>query len=243
MKEKNEQDLGRWVIGGGLLAGLTASMCCIGPALFVLLGLGSFTAAAFFASLRPFLIGLALVFLLVGWYRTFFRKIACAADGSCDLRLSSKSQKVGLVLVTVLIGGFIAYPQLSVISMKLADNETAADPVASVGQNIVAEPTPVIEAGTKRSVSAPVRGAALEEVTEAAILEVDIASMTCPACAYGIEKALVNKPGVKSVSIDYANKSGRIRYDEAVLTADQLIAAIDASGFKAERRNQETGAP
>ena len=172
-----------------------------------------------------------------------FRKIACAADGSCDLRLSSKSQKVGLVLVTVLIGGFIAYPQLSVISMKLADNETAADPVASVGQNIVAEPTPVIEAGTKRSVSAPVRGAALEEVTEAAILEVDIASMTCPACAYGIEKALVNKPGVKSVSIDYANKSGRIRYDEAVLTADQLIAAIDASGFKAERRNQETGAP
>ena len=169
----------------------------------------------------------------------YFRKTACAADGSCELRGSSKSQKAGLILVTVLVGGVIAYPQLSVIAMKLANSESASDPVASVGETIDVESASGIEAGTERLVSVPTQGAVLVEETEAAILEVDIASMTCPACAYGIEKALVDKRGVKSATIDYASKSGRIRYDETVLTADQLIAAIDAAGFKAERKNQE----
>ena len=32
-------------------------------------------------------------------------------------------------------------------------------------------------------------------------------------------------------------RCSRIVYDESMISADQLIAAIDASGFKAERRN------
>ena len=237
MKEEKERKIGRWVIGGGLLAGLTALMCCIGPSLFVLLGLGSFTAAGFFASLRPYLIGLAVVFLLVAWYRMFLRKTACAVDRSRALRRSSKARKMGLVLVTVLIGGFIAYPQLSAIAIRLADNRTVVDPDASGRENTVVEPASVIEGGAGKPVSAPTEDSALVELTEAAILEVDIALMTCPACAYGIERALVDKPGVKSASIDYVGKSGRILYDETVLTTGQLIAAIDARGFKAERKD------
>ncbi len=54
-----------WILGGGLLAAFTAGLCCIGPPIFLALGLGSFTAAAFFETVRPLLLILAAVFL--GW--------------------------------------------------------------------------------------------------------------------------------------------------------------------------------
>ena len=54
-----------WILGGGLLAAFTAGLCCIGPPIFLALGLGSFTAAAFFEALRPVFLILTAVFL--GW--------------------------------------------------------------------------------------------------------------------------------------------------------------------------------
>ena len=47
MNESFDNKLSKWIIGGGLAAALGASMCCIGPAIFFTLGLGSFTAAGY----------------------------------------------------------------------------------------------------------------------------------------------------------------------------------------------------
>ena len=243
MRKEKESNWITWIIGGGLAAALTASMCCLGPALFVVLGLGSFTTAGFFASLRPYLIGVAVLFLGVAWYRTFFWKTACAADGSCELRGSSKARKVGLVVVTVLMGGVIAYPQLSSIAVKVMDKARANNPAGIDAKAVV---VPSVEASAfepSRKADGKTEGAAAQAdktsvpAHKSAILEVNIASMTCPLCAAGIEGALTGNRGVREARVDFAGRSGRIVYDESMISADQLIAAIDASGFKAERRN------
>ena len=65
---------------GGVIAGLAASVCCIGPLVLVTLGLGGAAAGliAFFTPLRPVFIGLALLFLGFAAYRLFFVPRVCA---------------------------------------------------------------------------------------------------------------------------------------------------------------------
>ena len=51
-------------LAGSVIAGLAASACCLGPLVFVALGLGGAAAGLveFFTPLRPLFIGLALLF-------------------------------------------------------------------------------------------------------------------------------------------------------------------------------------
>lgn len=64
---------------------------------------------------------------------------------------------------------------------------------------------------------------------------VSVPSMDCPACATGLEASLRRVPGVKQVAVDYGSKLAVLAYDPAVVSRDQLLAVIDASGFPAER--------
>ncbi len=51
----------RLAIGGAVIAALAASLCCLGPLLFLVLGLGVFSAAAVFEAAPPYLIGAAVL--------------------------------------------------------------------------------------------------------------------------------------------------------------------------------------
>ncbi len=72
-----------WTLTGGVIAGLAASLCCIGPLVALSLGLGSFAASAWFAQWRPVLLGVTFVLLGLAWYLTYRRPKADCADGSC----------------------------------------------------------------------------------------------------------------------------------------------------------------
>lgn len=66
-------------------------------------------------------------------------------------------------------------------------------------------------------------------------LSVLIPSMDCPPCANGIETSLGRAPGVKQAAVDYDTKAAVVIYDPDVISRDQLLALIDATGFRAER--------
>ncbi len=221
MNDSLDNKPNKWILVGGLIAALGASMCCIGPVLFVALGLGSFTAAGYFESIRPYLIGVAGIFLALAWYRVFYRKPKkCAHRGG-----SQAQQKLGVVLITILMAGFAAYPQLSTLAYRLNK--------ATPAQN-----NSLISPSLEITTPDPEAGVTMAKVPEGSTLEVDIQSMTCPACATGIESTLGKKPGVLDAHIDFSSKSGSIVYDETMLTPKQLIMAIDATGFKAEPKNE-----
>ncbi len=102
-----------WILGGGLLAAFTAGLCCIGPPIFLALGLGSFTAAAFFQAVRPLLLILTAVFLGWAWYSVLRRRnVRCAEDTDCQTKPVFKGQIVLLSALSLAVIGLAGYPYL-----------------------------------------------------------------------------------------------------------------------------------
>lgn len=100
-----------WMLTGGVLAAGAAVLCCVGPALAVGLGLGSFAAAAWFAEWRPALLAVALGLLgLAGWL-TYRRSTAACADGSCA-RPPGRALRFGLWAGALVALAAALYPSL-----------------------------------------------------------------------------------------------------------------------------------
>ncbi len=100
-----------WTLAGGVLAGVAASLCCIGPLVSLTLGLGSFAASTFFAQWRPWLLGLTFVLLGGAWYLTYRRPKMDCADGSCA-RLPGKAARASLWIGTIVALAAAIYPAL-----------------------------------------------------------------------------------------------------------------------------------
>ncbi|CAM0903428.1 unnamed protein product [Alopecurus aequalis] len=74
-----------------------------------------------------------------------------------------------------------------------------------------------------------------EEVKEKSILicRLHIKGMTCTSCSSTVESALQVVPGVQRASVALATEEAEIRYDHRVVTATQLVHAVEESGFEA----------
>jgi len=101
---------------GAIGAALLASLCCVGPLLFVTLGVGAGFASQF-EPLRPLFTVLSVGLLALGFYVVYGRRTApvCAPDGSCAVPLDRTRDKVLLWLATVLAIVFLTFPQWSLL--------------------------------------------------------------------------------------------------------------------------------
>lgn len=85
----------RLATGGAVMAAIAASLCCLGPLLFLVLGLGAFGAAAAFETARPFLLSAAGLLLGVAFYRVYFcRRQACTPDGACETKPVNRASRI-----------------------------------------------------------------------------------------------------------------------------------------------------
>jgi len=62
--------------------------------------------------------------------------------------------------------------------------------------------------------------------------ELDIGGMTCAACSARIEKVLNKMPGVEA-TVNLAMERASVKHDPGAVSADQLIAKIEAIGYRA----------
>lgn len=108
---------------GAIGAAFLASLCCVGPLLFVTLGVGAGLASTF-EPLRPVFTVLTLVLLAVGFYVVYGRKpaetdaavgAACAQDGTCTVPRSRTRDKILLWIAAVVALVFLTFPQWSVL--------------------------------------------------------------------------------------------------------------------------------
>jgi len=67
-----------------------------------------------------------------------------------------------------------------------------------------------------------------------AVLKAKIPSMDCAACAAGIQAKLRKQKGVVTAEVNYDTKEAIVQYDAIATSPQELIAAIDETGFKAE---------
>lgn len=193
-------------LGGSILAAITASLCCIGPLVAVLLGASGFAASAAFEKWRPVFLGVTFALLALAWYLAYRKpKIACDDGSACATKPVAKWNKVALWFATSVVLVTAAFPSLS--SAILRGTQSNA-PVAVADAN-------------------------------SAVLKVKIPSMDCAACAASIQTKLRRLAGIATAQVNYDTKEAVLRYDAAKLSPEKIIAAIDETGFKAEKMNSK----
>lgn len=109
---------------GAIGAAFLASLCCVGPLLFVTLGIGAGLASQF-EPLRPVFTVVALGLLAVGFYVVYGRRPAataddivdpaCAPGGSCVMPRDRARDKILLWTATILTLVLLTFPQWSVL--------------------------------------------------------------------------------------------------------------------------------
>lgn len=123
-------------LGGSILAAITASLCCIGPLVAVLLGAGGFAASAVFEKWRPVFLGVTFVLLALAWYLTYRKpKADCAEGSACATKPVSKWNKVVLWFATGAVLVTAAFPSLS--SAILRGTQSSASVVVADGNSAV----------------------------------------------------------------------------------------------------------
>lgn len=101
---------------GGVIAGLAASICCVGPLVLVALGLGGAAAGliALFTPLRPVFIGLALLFLGFAAYRLFYVPRVCAPGTAFADPRTLRNQRLFFVGIVMVVAALVAFPWYAV---------------------------------------------------------------------------------------------------------------------------------
>ena len=108
---------------GSVVSAILASICCLGPIILAILGLGGAGLFSQFAEFRPYLIGITVIFLGLAFYLTYRKRKVKCEDGTCRIQKAPKWNKIVLWLATVFIILFLAFPYL--IGSIKTNTETA----------------------------------------------------------------------------------------------------------------------
>lgn len=192
-------------LGGSILAAITASLCCIGPLVAVLLGASGFAASAVFERWRPVFLGVTFALLALAWYLTYWKpKAACEEGSACATKPVAKWNKVVLWFATAFVLVAAAFPSLSSAILRVTQsNSDACCPPSAVAN------------------------------ANGAVLKVKIPSMDCAACALKIQSVLKKQAGVTGAQVSFDTKEAVVQYDATRISPEEVIAVIDQTGFKA----------
>ncbi len=97
---------------GSMLSALFASLCCIGPVVFTLIGAGSLGFATAFEPYRPYLLALTVIFLGAALYFTYSKREGHCEDDSYRLHTASIWNKIVLWVAAVIALIFMFFPQI-----------------------------------------------------------------------------------------------------------------------------------
>ena len=212
MKEK------RLAVGGAVIAAIAASLCCVGPVLFAVLGLGAFGAASVFEAARPYLLSGAALLLAIGFYWTYFRRgTACAPGEACATKPVSRIGRSGLWIATIAVLAFALAPYyVGHLASAFARQRTATT--------------------TTQEAVHPNRQVREDVTSQAALatISVKVEGMSCTACEVPVRDALSHTPGVHMSDVSYQRGDARIEFDPKTTNIDQIKRAIDSTGYKAK---------
>lgn len=201
-------------VGGAVVAAIAASLCCIGPLLFVVLGVGAFGAATAFESARPYLLAAAGLLLAFGFYRAYFRREeACAPGEACGTKPVNKASRVGLWIASIAVLAFALSPYYAGTLASRLSKKTVTD----------VQPT----APATQSSSAPA----------SATTTLKVEGMTCASCETTISLALEQTPGVRSARASFERGEVVVEYDPGQVTPAQLAQSVnEKTAYKATPR-------
>src|SRR6266436_3350166 len=114
----NQQQTGRWSMVGAIATAFAASICCVGPLVLLVLGVGGARASRLplLEPYRPAFMVVALGFLSSAFYRAYRPSKgsgACATDGKCAVSRAGRIGRIALWIVTPVVLALLAIPYIA----------------------------------------------------------------------------------------------------------------------------------
>jgi copper chaperone CopZ len=179
--------------GLGFLSAFTASVCCIGPLLLILLGLGGLGIGAILGRYHWYFILGGATLLTIAWKRYFKEEKSCKS-AHCEMEGKKVTRNV-LVLASFVV---LTFAGLNIYTYARG---------SLTGSSVIS--------GTE--VSIPVKG------------------MSCFTCEIAVQSAVKKLPGINQIKASAKEGRAIVFYDSAKISLDQIINAINQTGYKAEK--------
>lgn len=95
-----------------IIAGIAASLCCVGPLVLLLLGIGGawISIMTSLAPLRPIAIVITIVFLGISFWLLYIKPRSCAPGKSCVIPSKIRLQRIIFWVVTILLCLLLTIP-------------------------------------------------------------------------------------------------------------------------------------
>lgn len=101
----------------GALAAIGASICCVGPLVLLLMGIGGAWVAnlAALEPARPFFVGATLLFVTLAFRRLYLVPQVCEPGSPCADPRTVRRQRLMFWIVTVVLASLLAVPWMAPI--------------------------------------------------------------------------------------------------------------------------------
>ena len=199
--EQNMKNNG--LLGGVLLAAVTASLCCILPLLFAGAGVTAIVVAEKFAAIRPYMLAVTALLLAAGFYYAYHPgKESCEPGDACATPASRRRARLGLWLATGVALVLTTFPYWSgaVIRGVAQTSQASLD---------------------LRATAVPLQKTTLQ-----------ISGMVCEMCAALIEKELEKQPGVRSARVLFSESRAEVEYDPSAISLSRIRSLIEKAGYQ-----------
>lgn len=99
----------------GALAAIGASVCCVGPLVLLMMGIGGVWVANLAAvePMRPFFVGATLLFVALAFRRLYLVPQVCTPGTLCADPRTLRRQRLMFWLVVVALAGLLAVPWMA----------------------------------------------------------------------------------------------------------------------------------
>uniref|UniRef100_E6QS79 Mercuric transport protein (Mercury ion transport protein) n=1 Tax=mine drainage metagenome TaxID=410659 RepID=E6QS79_9ZZZZ len=112
-----QEKSGRLPLIGGAIAAIAASLCCVGPLVLVMLGIGGAWVSnlARFEPFRPYFLGATIIALFFAWKKIYHTPIAvtCTPGSLCAMPQTNGVYKFLFWAVAVLVMLAITFPYIA----------------------------------------------------------------------------------------------------------------------------------
>lgn len=83
MKINNVENKSGWLVGGGILASVVASLCCIGPLVLTILGISGAAVLSKFEAIRIPMIAVVLILFGIAGFSLYRKRNSCEPHSIC----------------------------------------------------------------------------------------------------------------------------------------------------------------
>ena len=205
------QKTSKGLIGTGIVAAVATSLCCITPVLALVAGSSGLASGfSWLEPFRPYLIGITVVVLGFAWYQKLKPRTAAEIQCACEEDDSADGKKA---------------------TSSFWQSKKFLGIVTVFAVLMMAFPyySAVFYPDNKKEV-------VYVNTSDIVTVNMDIEGMTCSSCNNHVIHAAYEVDGVIGAEADYKSGKAIVQFDQSKTTAEEVLKAIDMTGYKVVNR-------